>query len=89
VGSILGQGMSLFSNSKKNVRGQVGGALYVSKLTTDNNKLAWIAICLYHNVSEKSLFLLVGKKCFSECGRAGRELTTIIELGTSTDALAH
>jgi hypothetical protein len=30
----------------KNVRGQVGGALYVSKLTTDNNKLAWIAICL-------------------------------------------
>jgi hypothetical protein len=46
---------------------------------------------LYHNVSEKSLFLLVGKKCFSECARAGRELTTITirELDTSTDALAH
>jgi hypothetical protein len=47
VVSNLGQAISLFSNSKKNVRGHwTGGALYVSKLTTNNNKLAWIAIWL-------------------------------------------
>jgi hypothetical protein len=31
-------------------------------------------------VSEKSLFLLVGKKCFSECARARRELTIITNI---------
>jgi hypothetical protein len=42
VGSNLCQGISLFSNSKKNVRGQVAPSM----LTTNNNKLAWIAIWL-------------------------------------------
>jgi hypothetical protein len=44
VGSILGQGISLFANSNK--MSVTGGALYVSKLTTNNSKLACIAIWL-------------------------------------------